>query len=232
MFRTIVMSVSLALALLSGCGTMNAARPLEPGEHRLGFNFGGPFTTSLGPPIPIPNLVVEARSGLKPLGPLPVDLNYGLNMTTFAFGVTGFHTGASLHLLEQNGGWPALSVTERVHVYNNEFATSRPAETRTWWGLNEFDITASWLAGHHILYTGMSDAIDFGDPELLISPFFGAELRPKGGRFAWQLESRWLGANFSPEVYDVSWLNTGDPGHGLFTFTVGASWRLGAGGPS
>jgi hypothetical protein len=211
---------------------MNAARPLEAGEHRLGFNFGGPFTTSLGPPIPIPNLVVEGRSGLKPLGTLPIDLNYGLNMTTFAFGVTGFHSGASLHVLEQNGAWPALSVTERVHVYNNVLGSGKPKETQAWWGLNEFDLTASWLTGHHILYVGMSDALDMGDPEWLISPFFGTELRPKGGRFAWQLESRWLGANFSPDVYDVSWLNTGDPGHGLFTFTVGASWKLGAGGPS
>jgi hypothetical protein len=191
MLRTFLMSGVLSAFLLGGCGTMNAARPLEAGEHRLGFNFGGPFTTSLGPPIPIPNLVVEGRSGLKPLGTLPIDLNYGLNMTTFAFGVTGFHTGASVHVLEQNGAWPALSVTERVHVYNNVLG-----------------------------------------PEWLISPFFGTELRPKGGRFAWQLESRWLGANFSPDVYDVSWLNTGDPGHGLFTFTVGASWKLGAGGPS
>jgi hypothetical protein len=232
MLRTFLMTGTLCALLLGGCGTMNAARPLEAGEHRLGFNFGGPFTTSLGPPIPIPNLVVEGRSGLKPLGTLPIDLNYGLNMTTFAFGVTGFHTGASLHVLEQNGAWPALSVTERVHVYNNVLGSGKPKETQTWWGLNEFDLTASWLAGHHILYVGMSDALDMGDPEWLISPFFGTELRPKGGRFAWQLESRWLGANFSPDVYDVSWLNTGDPGHGLFTFTVGASWKLGAGGPS
>jgi hypothetical protein len=232
MLRTFLMSGVLSAFLLGGCGTMNAARPLEAGEHRLGFNFGGPFTTSLGPPIPIPNLVVEGRSGLKPLGTLPIDLNYGLNMTTFAFGVTGFHTGASVHVLEQNGAWPALSVTERVHVYNNVLGSGKPKETQTWWGLNEFDLTASWLAGHHILYVGMSDALDMGDPEWLISPFFGTELRPKGGRFAWQLESRWLGANFSPDVYDVSWLNTGDPGHGLFTFTVGASWKLGAGGPS
>jgi hypothetical protein len=232
MFRISLLIGVLSAILLGGCGTMNAARPLQAGEHRVGFNFGGPFTTSLGPPIPIPNLVVEARSGLKPLGSVPIDLNYGLNMTTFAFGVTGFHTGASLHLLEQNGGWPALSVTERVHVYNNVLGTSKPKAARTWWGLNEFDITASWLAGRHVLYTGMSDALDLGDPEWLISPFFGAELRGKGERFAWQLESRWLGANFSPDVYDVSWLNTGDPGHGLFAFTIGASWRLGAGGPS
>jgi len=231
MYRFNFLLLALSLFVWGGCGTMNAARPLDPGEHRVGFNFGGPFTTSLGPPIPVPNLVVEARSGLKPLGSVPVDLNYGLNMTMFAFGVTGLHTGASFHLLEQNGAAPALSVTERVHLYNNMIG-SKPEGTKAFWGLNEFDLTASWLAGHHVLYLGMSDAIDMGDPELLISPFFGAELRPKGKGFAWQLESRWLGANFSPDVYDVSWLNTGDPGHGLFTFTVGASWTIGGGDPS
>ena len=231
MYRFQLLFLAMSLFVWGGCGTMNAARPLDAGEHRVGFNFGGPFTTSLGPPIPVPNFVVEARSGLEPLGSIPVDLNYGLNMTMFAFGVTGLHTGASFHLLEQNGAAPALSVTERLHIYNNVIG-SKPKGTKTFWGLNEFDVTASWLAGHHILYVGMSDAIDFGDPELLISPFLGAELRPKGKGFAWQLESRWLGANYSPEVYDVSWLNTGDPGHGLFTFTVGASWTIGGGDPS
>ncbi len=212
---------------LAGCGTMNAARPMQPGTHQVGVNFGGPFTTSLGPPIPIPNLVVEGRSGLKPLGPIPVDVNYGMNLTTLAFGVVGIHGGGSVHLLEQNNALPALSVTERVHVYTNKLDGSKPKESRAWWGLNELDLTASWSMGNHLIYTGVTDHIDMADPELLIGPFVGTELRPKGGHFAWQLETRWIGANFSPEVYDVSWLNTGDPGHGLFTFTVGAAWTLG-----
>ncbi len=132
---------------------------------------------------------MEARSGLQPLGSLPIALNYGLNMTTFAFGVTGFHTGASLHVLEQNGGVPALSVTERIHGYNNLIGAGKPKETRAVWVVNAVALTASWLAGHHVLDVGMTDTIDFGDPELLIGPFLGAELRPKGNRFAWQLES-------------------------------------------
>ena len=43
-----------ALLFTSGCGTMSAAYPLDEGEHRMGVTFGGPFTTTLGPPIPVP----------------------------------------------------------------------------------------------------------------------------------------------------------------------------------
>ena len=54
---------------------------MEPGQHRAGVTFGGPFTTTLGPPIPIPNLIVEGRSGLEPVAGRPLDVNYGLNAT-------------------------------------------------------------------------------------------------------------------------------------------------------
>ena len=221
--------MAAAALLSSACGTMNAARPLDAGTHQVGVTFGGPFTTQLGPPVPIPNLVLEGRSGLKPLGSTPLDVNYGLNVTPLVFGVTGLHTGVSVHPIEQQGARPAVSFTERVLFYNKLLDSRKPAETRTVWGLNEFDATASWQIGNHLVYTGLSNAVDLADPELLLTPFVGTELRPKGGNFAWQLESRWLGSNFSPDVYDVSWLNTGDPGNGLFTFTVGAAWNVGKG---
>ncbi len=225
-YRGLLVSASI---LSGACGTMNAARPLDAGEHQVGVTFGGPFTTQLGPPIPVPNLVVEGRSGLNPLGSVPLDVNYGLNLTPLAFGVTGLHTGASLHPVAQNGIWPALSFTERVLLYNNVLDTRKPKDARAVWALNEFDATASWSLGNHLVYAGLSNAVDLADPELLLSPFLGTELRPRGGSFAWQLESRWLGANFSPDVYDVSWLNTGTPGHGLFTFTISAAWSVGTG---
>jgi len=219
--------LTTALAL-TGCGTMNAARPLPEGQHQVGLNFGGPFTTTLGPPVPIPNLMVEARSGLKPIASLPIDVNYGINLTPLAFGTLGLHGGGSVHMLEQTGAIPAISMTERIHLYNNYVDWTKPSESRAIWAANELDLTLSWaMGGHHLIYGGMTNHIDMADPELLIGPFIGTEIRPKNGPFAWQFESRWVGANFSPEVYDVSWLNTGDPGHGLFTFTVGAAWTLG-----
>ena len=43
-----------------------------------------------------------------------------------------------------------------------------------------------------------------------------------------QLESRVLGANFSPEVWDVTFLTVGEePGHGLISITASVSWALG-----
>ena len=214
--------------LLSGCGTLSAARPMEAGEHRVGATFGGPFTTALGPPIPVPNLIIEGRSGLKPVGEKPVDVNYGINATGIAFGQMGLHGGASIHLLEPAGARPGLSVTERLHLYNNYFDQTKPPETRMFWGLNEFDVTASWALREHRLYAGVSDVVDLSDPELLISPFLGVELQPADRRVCFQVESRVLGANFSPEVWDVTWLTLGGtPGYGLVSVTMSASWALG-----
>ena len=216
-----------ASTVLIGCGTLNAARPLEAGAHQLGVTFGGPFTTSLGPPIPVPNLILEGRSGLAPFGPLPADVNYGLNMTALAFGVVGIHGGGSLHLVQGVGFRPALSVTERLHFYNNWLDLTKPKDTRKAWAVHESDVTLSWLAGPHVLYLGATNAIDIADPELLVGPFIGVQFRPQERRFSFQLESRLVGANFTTDVYDATWVSPGEPGNGLVTFTLSAAWQLG-----
>ena len=90
MHRTLrTLLLLIGITGLVGCGTMNAARPLDPGQHVVGVTFGGPFTTSLGPPIPVPNLIVEGRTGLEPIGSMPVDVNYGVNGLAAAFGLIG-----------------------------------------------------------------------------------------------------------------------------------------------
>ena len=218
----------VTICTLSGCGTFNAARPMEQGEHQVGVTFGGPFTTTLGPPIPVPNIIVEGRSGVQPVAGKPVDINYGLNTTAIAFGLMGLHGGASIHLVEGHGWRPNVSVTERLHLYHNYFDRTKPMETRMFWGLNEFDVTASWALGPHMVYIGGSDVIDLADPELLIGPFLGFEFKPEDRRVGFQLETRILGANFSPDIWDVTWLTIGpEPGQGLISITASASWKLG-----
>jgi hypothetical protein len=217
-----------ALLFTSGCGTMSAAYPLDEGEHRMGVTFGGPFTTTLGPPIPVPNLIVERRSGLAPVQEMPLDVNYGINLTSIAFGQAGVHTGASLHLFKGEGWIPSMSLTERIHVYSNHFDTTKPAETRLPWGLNEADFTLSWALGNHFVYGGASNVVDFADPELLVSPFAGVEFYPNGKSLGIQLEARLHGANFSPDIWDVTWLNVGEePGWGMLAVTAGVSWTPG-----
>jgi len=228
MIRFLVLCFAVVYA--SGCGTMSASQPLSSGEHRAGVTFGGPFTTSLGPPIPIPSLVVEGRSGLDPISAFPVDINYGLNATALAFGQLGLHGGASIHLLQPDGWRPGVALTERLYVYNNYLDVTKPMETRMFWGLNQFDVTASWALSDHRIYVGGSDLVDLADPELLVSPFMGVDLRPQGRRVGFQLETRVLGINFSPEIWDISWLTLGGPpGHGLVSITASASWSLGKG---
>ena len=60
-------------------------------------------------------------------------MNYGLNATAIAFGQLGVHGGASIHLLEGSGKRPSISVTERLHLYNNYLDTTKPLETRKFW---------------------------------------------------------------------------------------------------
>ena len=220
--------VLLCFSALAGCGTMNAARPLEAGQHRVGFTFGGPFTTQLGPPIPAPMLLVEARSGLKPLGRMPLDANYGLNLTTLAFGDIGLHGGASLHIAQPDSWRPGLVITERLHVYNNFLDITKPVESRKLWGINEFDITATWALNDQRFYLGVTDALDLSDPELLVGPFFGIDLLGKKRRAGFHFETRLQAINFSPEVQDVTWVSLGEaPGNGVVQVSLGASWALG-----
>lgn len=222
-----ILSIAV-LPAIAACGTLSASHPLDAGDHRVGVTFGGPFTTSLGPPIPVPNLIVEGRSGLEPLADMPIDINYGVNVTSIAFGLMGVHGGASLHVLEGEGWRPNLAITERLHLYHNYFDTTKPSETRMFWGLNELDLTASWGLGSHYLYAGVSNVLDLADPEFLVSPFVGLDLQPENRRIGFQLETRISGINFSPEIWDVSWLSLGaEPGYGLISVTASLSWALG-----
>ena len=79
---------------MSGCSTLNTAKPLSPGEHEVAFTLGGPLTQVGGNYIPLPNSVIEGRSGLVNVGERPLDLNYGLYLTPIAFGQMGTHIGS------------------------------------------------------------------------------------------------------------------------------------------
>ena len=72
-----------------GCSTLNTAKPLSPGQHEVAFTLGGPLTQVGGNFIPLPNSVVEGRSGLFHIAERPLDLNYGLYLTPSPLGKWG-----------------------------------------------------------------------------------------------------------------------------------------------
>ena len=72
------------LLMCCACGTMNTARPLDKGQTAVGLTLGGPMVEFGGSFVPLPNAVVEGRTGMKPLNGKNWDINYGLNLTALA----------------------------------------------------------------------------------------------------------------------------------------------------
>lgn len=210
------------LITLSACGSLHTARPLEQGEQKIGLTMGGVVLTQLGPPIPLPNMVLEGQTGIKPLASRATDLNYGMNLTGLAFGTVGIHVGASHLLFEQKNARPSLSVTERVHFYNNWLDTTKDSSVRTGYLLNQIDLTAAWDINRHLGYIGIADYIDVPNPELTIAPFAGLVYQGKG-RFFTQAEARYLAINRKPDIVDVSFLGAEK---GALSTTLSFGWTL------
>jgi hypothetical protein len=212
--------MSLLLSLLA-CGTMNTARPLEPGQHAAGLTFGGALL-DMGAPIPIPSAVVEGRSGVTTLAERPLDVNYGVNLTAAAFGVAGLHAGASYLVLDQSGARPAISVADRLYVYTN-LGDATKAD-RGWLFVDQLELTASWDLGGQLVYLGASEHLDLRNPRLLLSPYLGAELLRRK-RLGVQAELRWLALNQSQVSDAIPWIP--DDGRGALQPSLGLSYRFG-----
>ncbi len=216
------MYVLLMTSLLTACGVMNGARPQAPGTHAAGLTLGGPMLAAAGLVLPLPNAVLEGRSGLPRLLDRELDVNYGVNLSAIAFGQAGVHVGASWLLLEQQGWRPALSVSDRVYLYTNAF--DRTKAQREWWAATQVELTASYALGSHLVYFGAAEALDFRNPRLLLSPFIGLQAAPASDRVRFQLEARWHAMNALPEAQNVDWIT---PGRGAIGLNAGVAVTLG-----
>jgi hypothetical protein len=213
------------LALLAGCATLTTARPLEPGAHAVGVVFGG-GVVNLGAPIPLPNLIVEGRHGVAAPGGHEIDVGWGANATSLAFGILSLHGGGAVLLADQAGARPALSLGNRLWFATNlPGLGSRVSPTPEVWAADQVELTASWLAGQHLPYVSVSQYFDFGNPALTLTPAVGAvwDFREPGG-LALQTELRWFGVGVPDDGSEVSWI----PGNtGIIGLDVGLSGRFG-----
>ncbi len=217
--------VALGLVALSGCGTMNAARPLGPGEHTVGATFGGPMV-KLGAPLPLPSFVAEGRHGLEPVLDRPFDVHYGVNLTAAAFGIVQVHGGAAWQLTSQQGGLPAVTVASRLFLADNHLAGGRYEEAdRALWALNQTDLLASWKRQRWLGYTGLSQLTDFRYPGLHLAPILGGQVG-LGEAQSWslQVESRYYGVNGRSQSSAMPWVTFGPGAMGL---TLGVQKRWG-----
>lgn len=210
-------------ALASGCGTLTTARPLDPGEHVVGATLGGPVADLGFVTMPLPNLVVQGRSGLSPLAGRPLEVDYGLNLTAAAFGVVGAHVGGSWQLLDQQGGVPALTLSERMFVYDSHLSFSREADVRASYFLNQSELLASWDTRRALLYVGVGNYLDFGEPRLLLTPALGASLH-LGPQWDLQLEGRAYAVGQTKQYNGLRWVSLGS---GALGGTLSVSRRFG-----
>ena len=172
--------------------------------------------------IPLPNLTVEGRSGLKPLLDRPFDVNYGVNLTGFAFGVMGIHGGVSWQLVEQSKAVPAFTVGNRLWLNHNFLDVSKRSEIRRLWLVDQLELTFSYKLGEHLIYFGLAEYLDFSAPDLLLTPFVGTELRASE-RVAVQLEIRYFAMNKRQQVQTLTWLS---PGTGALGLNIGFRFDL------
>lgn len=189
--------------LLAGCASLNGARPLEPGKHEVGTSIGGAMVYFAGAPIPIPNVIVEGRSGVaKPVN-RPLDLNYGINLTSMAFGILQVHLGTSWLLVHQNGGIPALSMTNRIWFATNILGAGYKAEGGVGaWGNHQLEFSLSWKIRQQLLYFSLAQYTDFTNPSLTLTPALGAQFDPgKEGGFRFHVEVRWFGLTQKQAAY-------------------------------
>jgi len=215
------------MLLGTACGTMNSARPLDKGQHAVGVTLGGPMVEFGGSYIPLPNAVLEGRSGMAPLGDRNWDINYGLNLTALAFDQVGLHVGGSYQALKQNGNIPAISFTNRLFLYSNHISANTIDDGKGLWLNDELSLTFSWKLGRQMVYTGFSQYFDLSQPSLTLSPFVGAEFFNTGlnNGFALQFELRNYAVGRNPSITSAKW-NT-PFGSGGFGGNLGVVYRFG-----
>ncbi len=229
--RNLVFLCALVVVQLgAGCTTFNNARPLAQGQHAANATMGGPLTNVPGVgTIPLPNLTLEGRSGLKPLIGSHLDVNYGLHVLPLVFGVAGGHVGATGQFVDENGFVPAVSVGQRFFFFTNLFDPRKGRKDG--FAMSQTDVTASYLFfDSQLLYGGLTMYVplDAGARVPRFAPVLGVELHPlKDWGLQWlgiQLETRWLAPDVDQRFAVVDWVSPGDQGAITLNIGVGIRW--------
>ncbi len=203
----LILGLSLAA---SGCATFPTARPLEPGAHEIGVSVGGPVVNLSGAPIAIPNINLQARHGLFKRWERPFDITYGVNLIALPFGLLQGHVGVSYLVMPQKGGIPAFSAaTKQFFALNAPGLPNKVYGEIGGWTANQFDLYLSWEIKRQLIYTGLTQYTDFGNPHLTLTPSVGVVLdtSPKTyGGLLFHFDFRWYAVTQQNQYDAVRWV--------------------------
>ncbi len=168
----------LCLVLLLGCTATNQVRTIGKGKFGIEATLGGPVTTSLGPPVPMPNIFLGGRYGI--LQDLDVAVHYNifapiipgipLDLITGVYWVP-IQPGVRSQQSSPNKGWAAggsLSL-QWLTDFKNGFMLMPALELAGGWRYK-------WVNP----YLGLSCGLNFYRPEdtrnfTQLNPFVGTE---------------------------------------------------------
>ncbi len=221
----------LALALLAsvatGCATFPAARPLEPGYHEVGVSIGGPVLRFGDGAIPVPNINVQGRHGVAAPLDRPLDVTYGVNLVGLPFGILEGHVGASWLLVHQKGPMPALAIADKQFFATNALGLrNKPDAVHQGWAANQLELYLSWEISSQLIYTGLTQYFDFGNPQLTLTPSVGAEFDTtpkKPGGLQLHLDLRWFAMTQVDQYDAIKWFPRP---LGAFGFGFGVSYVI------
>ena len=180
--QTKILLLTLNVLILSSCTAVNQARTVGKGNWAMETSLGGPILTNLGFPLPVPNLFIGGRYGLRDDFDLVAHLNIltpfipgiGLDLLTSAQWVP-VQPGRGFQNSTPEEGWGAglgLDI-QWMTDFMNGFVV-----------LPALDLCASYRYKWISVFGGSGFGFDFLRPSesdniLQICPFIGFELISK-----------------------------------------------------
>ena len=219
----------MAAGLVSACAATHRTRTVGKGHGSAEISLGGPMTTALGPPVPMPVFFLGGRYGLRD----DLDISLAYNLTAPVVPSIPLHLESAVHwaplqpgLGEQpaDQGW-SLVTNGRV-VWLSDFES----------GLMVFPslgVTGAYRYRFVAPYLGVTGAVNAYRPFerrawLFLTPHVGLELMA-GEHFGITLEASWMDVTHNHYGSSLDWIylsEDDDEGRefALFTPMIGLSW--------
>ena len=199
------------------CTTTHSARTVGKDNLGLEASLGGPITTSLGAPIPIPNLFLGARYGL--LDDLDISVNYNLTAPIIPGIVLDLQT--ELHWIPIQPGLGAQKENPADKKSTKNGFSAGGSIGAAW--MTDFksglivipylDLVAGWRISWFSIFLGTEVGLHFFRPfeqtdVLYLSPYVGFEFFPTE-KVGLSLRATWYDITHNAYGSQVDWIYMG-----------------------